>query len=159
MKQLDLFDSVSKRVLPHPTQDLCLFTPAASPPYAHAHIGHGRSFVVFDAMVKLFEATGQKVEFVRNITDIDDKILKKAKDLSWEWQRVPLHFAQDNRRLFSALDLNTPEEPKATDHIPQIIGLIGMLIEKGLAYHNGWDVLFRAQSFSGTPLMEFDHHH
>lgn len=113
------------------------------------HIGHVRSGVAFDVLRRWLTANGYDVAFIRNVTDIDDKILNKAADAGrpwWEW-------AATHERAFSAaydaLGVLPPSaEPRATGHITQIIELIERLIETGHAYASGGDVYFDVQSFS-----------
>ncbi|CAN5518456.1 cysteine--tRNA ligase [soil metagenome] len=113
------------------------------------HIGHVRSGVAFDVLRRWLTAKGYDVAFVRNITDIDDKILTKAAAADrpwWEW-------AATHERAFSAaydaLGVLPPSaEPRATGHITQIVELIERLIDTGHAYTGAGDVYFNVLSFS-----------
>jgi cysteinyl-tRNA synthetase len=116
--------------------------------YDRCHIGHARSAVVFDAVVRHLRSRGYRVTFVRNFTDIDDKIINRANqegiscaELS---EREISHFYQDMDALGI---LRADIEPKATEHIDEIIGLIERLIAKGAAYEAGGDVYFSVKSF------------
>lgn len=112
------------------------------------HIGHVRSGVAFDVLRRWLMAKGYDVAFIRNVTDIDDKILTKAAEAGrpwWEW-------AATHERAFSAaydaLGVLPPSaEPRATGHITQIVELIGRLINSGHAYTGGGDVYFNVLSF------------
>jgi len=112
------------------------------------HIGHIRSGVAFDVLRRWLLARGYDVAFIRNVTDIDDKILTKAADAGrpwWEW-------AATHERAFSAaydaLGVLPPSaEPRATGHITQIVELIERLIDTGHAYTGAGDVYFDVQSF------------
>jgi cysteinyl-tRNA synthetase len=112
------------------------------------HIGHVRSGVAFDVLRRWLTAKGYDVLFIRNVTDIDDKILNKAADAGrpwWEW-------AATHERAFSAaydaLGVLPPSaEPRATGHITQIVELIERLIDKGNAYTGAGDVYFNVMSF------------
>jgi len=99
------------------------------------HIGHLRSALVYDLMVRWFTHLGLKVQLIRNVTDIDDKVLEKAAEQSVAWWELAYQneqlFASDYRRLMIDLPSN---EPRATGHIPQMIKLIEKLIELGNAY-------------------------
>lgn len=99
------------------------------------HIGHLRSALVYDLMVRWFTHLGLKVQLIRNVTDIDDKVLEKAAEQSVTWWELAYQneqlFASDYRRLMIDLPSN---EPRATGHIPQMIKLIEKLIELGNAY-------------------------
>ena len=117
-----------------------------SPP----HIGHVRSGVNFDILSRWLAYRGFRVTFVRNVTDIDDKILKKAAEQGVEFWRV----AQANERAFTAaytgLGCLPPTiEPRATGHIPEMIELMQDLILDGHAYAAGGDVYFDVRSFPG----------
>jgi len=117
--------------------------------YDSCHLGHARAMMAFDILVKYLKYQGYKVNFIRNITDIDDKIIERAMknneligDLT---QRTISSMHEDFLKL--GLDLPT-FEPKATDHIPSMIEMIESLIEKGHAYHSsGGDVFFAVRTF------------
>ncbi|MDA9154029.1 cysteine--tRNA ligase [Gammaproteobacteria bacterium] len=117
--------------------------------YDSCHLGHARAMMAFDILVKYLKYQGYKVNFIRNITDIDDKIIERAMknneligDLT---QRTISSMHEDFLKL--GLDLPT-FEPKATDHIPGMIEMIESLIEKGHAYHSsGGDVFFAVRTF------------
>ena len=107
------------------------------------HIGHLRSAVCFDILIRWLEASGYQVTYCRNVTDIDDKILRAAADESAPWWAL----AERNQRAFTksydALGCRPPDvEPRATGHIPEMIALIRKLIDGGNAYPAGGDVYF-----------------
>ena len=112
------------------------------------HVGHLRSALVYDQLRRWLTHEGYQVILVRNVTDIDDKILTKAAEAGrpwWEW-------AATHERAFSAaydaLGVLPPSaEPRATGHITQIVELIGRLINSGHAYTGGGDVYFNVLSF------------
>src|SRR5689334_965599 len=109
-----------------------------------------RSGVVFDVLIRWLEASGYQVTFCRNVTDIEDKILRTAQDLGVP----PWIVAERNQRAFTwaydALGCRPPDvEPRATGHIPEMIVLIRRLIEGGHAYAGGGDVYFDVRSFPG----------
>jgi cysteinyl-tRNA synthetase len=115
--------------------------------YDRIHIGNGRMFVVFDTLYRLLRAVYPKVIYVRNITDVDDKINARAAE-----RNIPIaELTAETERLFhedvAALGVLEPDvEPRATAHIPQMIGLIERLIEKGHAYAAEGHVLFDVPS-------------
>jgi cysteinyl-tRNA synthetase len=123
---------------------LCGATVQAPP-----HIGHMRSGVVFDVLIRWLEASGYAVTFCRNVTDIEDKILRTA-----QAEGVPPWIvAERNQRAFTwaydALGCRPPDiEPRATGHIPEMIVLIRRLIEDGHAYAGGGDVYFDVRSWA-----------
>src|SRR5881398_874696 len=117
-----------------------------SPP----HVGHARSAIAFDILRRWLTASGYDVAFLRNVTDIDDKILHNAghEDIPW-WA-----LATRNTRAFTtayhALNVLPPTgEPRATGHVPEMITLMRRLIDAGHAYAAGGDVYFDVKSYAG----------
>ncbi len=124
---------------------LCGATVQASP-----HIGHIRSGVSFDILVRWLKVTGLDVTFCRNVTDIDDKILRTASAEGSQWWAV----AERNQRAFSraydVLGCLPPDvEPRATGHVTEMITLMRRLIDSGHAYAAGGDVYFDVSSWAG----------
>jgi cysteinyl-tRNA synthetase len=123
---------------------LCGATVQAPP-----HIGHLRSGVCFDILVRWLRASGYQVTFCRNVTDIDDKILRVAAAEGVPWWAVAERNLRAFTRGYDALGCLPPDvEPRATGHIPEMIGLIGRLIERGHAYPAGGDVYFDVHSYA-----------
>jgi len=117
--------------------------------YDHCHLGHARCMVVFDMMSRYFQHLGYQLKFVRNITDIDDKIIRKAQELNCNFEDVSQRFIQSMRDDASALLLKAPDvEPLATEHIQEMQNLIQILLNKNIAYvaDNG-DVCFAVEHF------------
>ena len=103
--------------------------------YDLCHVGHARVMVVFDVVRKWFETSGYDVTYVRNITDIDDKIIARARDNEETYQQLTSRFIDAMNQDAASLGVVRPDiEPKATENIPQMIELIGALISKGYAY-------------------------
>lgn len=123
-------------------------------PYSSAHVGHARTYVVFDLLARVLRAQGHVVDLARNITDIDDKIISAAQAQGRPWYELANHYAQENRDLMQATGVAVPLEPKASEHLPQIFALVRELLDKGLAYQadNG-DVLYRVSAYHGQLLM------
>jgi cysteinyl-tRNA synthetase len=151
---MKLFDSKSGEL-----KDLVPLTPGEVGIYvcgptvqSAPHIGHLRSALVYDLLTRWLQANGLQVTLVRNVTDIDDKVLEKAKESGDKWWAL----AYANELVFSAdyskLGIQRPTyEPRATGHIPQMIQLIQILIEKGHAYQaldGSADVYFDSASWS-----------
>ena len=121
---------------------LCGATVQAPP-----HIGHIRSAVSFDVLVRWLKASGYQVTFCRNVTDIDDKILRVAAAEGVPWWQVALRNERAFGRGYDALGCLQPEvEPRATGHVPEMIVLIRRLIDSGHAYAAGGDVYFDISS-------------
>ena len=117
--------------------------------YDYCHIGHARVMVVFDTVVRYLRALGYQVTYVRNITDIDDKIIQRAAENGESIENLTSRFIQAMHEDTSALGVLPPdEEPRATQFIPQIINLIERLLDNGYAYitHHG-DVCYAVQRF------------
>jgi cysteinyl-tRNA synthetase len=118
--------------------------------YDSAHIGHARSVVVFDVVYRYLLALGYKVTYVRNFTDVDDKIIARANALGTDSASVAERYIREFHEDMDALLVKRPTlEPKATEHIPQIIEVCRTLVEKGAAYEAGGDLFFRVESFPG----------
>lgn len=116
--------------------------------YDLCHIGHGRTFVAFDVVVRYLRFLGYQVKYVRNITDIDDKIIKRAQQNQEPFEALTARMIAEMHRDLDQLNILRPsEEPRATQHIPAIIELIQTLIDRQHAYlaSNG-DVMFAVDS-------------
>lgn len=119
--------------------------------YDYCHIGHARMFVAFDVVVRYLRSRGYQVTYVRNITDIDDKILRRANENNELFSDLTQRFIDATREDEAALFVLRPDmEPRATAHIEQIIALIQRLIAADFAYKvaNG-DVYYSVSQFSG----------
>ena len=118
-------------------------------PYDDVHIGHARTFVNFDVIVKFFKFLGFKVRYVRNITDVDDKIINRAKEEGIPALDFSKKYIKEMHDDFSSLGIESPDvEPKVSDHIDEIISMIQSLEEKGYAYRKKEsDVFFDVQKF------------
>jgi cysteinyl-tRNA synthetase len=117
--------------------------------YDYCHLGHARFMVVFDAVVRHLRASGFDVTYVRNITDIDDKIINRARERGIDWRALTEEFIAAMNEDCAALGLLKPDlEPRATEHLGQIVEMIGRLIANGYAYQgaNG-DVYYDVSKF------------
>ncbi|UOD34694.1 cysteine--tRNA ligase [Deferribacteraceae bacterium V6Fe1] len=116
--------------------------------YDDCHIGHARSSVVFDVIRKYLKYKGYKVTFVKNFTDIDDKIIKRSNELGISWKELTDRYIKSHDDDMAALMVDRPDyTPKATEFINEMIGLCERLIEKGYAYEKNGDVYFRVRAF------------
>lgn len=119
--------------------------------YDYCHLGHARVMVVFDMVARWFRASGYKVTYVRNITDVDDKIIQRANDNNESIGDLTQRFITAMDEDAEQLGVLQPDiEPRATTHIESMIEMIAKLIEKGHAYlaENG-DVFYAVRSFDG----------
>ena len=116
--------------------------------YDLCHVGHARSAVVFDTIFRHLKYLGFKVTYARNFTDIDDKIINRAREENIPWSEVNAKYIQAFYEDMGRLNIETPTvEPRATDHIPEMIAMIQALIENGRAYASGGDVFFAVKAF------------
>ena len=119
--------------------------------YDLCHLGHARSMVAFDLVQRWFKASGLRVTYVRNVTDIDDKIIKRALENGETIGALTQRMVEALHQDADALGIERPSfEPRATDYVPQMLRLIGQLEEKGLAYRSTQgDVNFAVRKFAG----------
>jgi cysteinyl-tRNA synthetase len=119
--------------------------------YDYCHLGHGRTFAAFDVVVRWLRARGLRVTYVRNITDIDDKIIRRAAESGETTTALTERFIRAMHEDFAALGLLPPDlEPRATQFVPQMLGLIELLEQKDLAYAaEDGDVNFAVRRFPG----------
>ncbi len=118
--------------------------------YDYCHLGHARTIVAFDAIIRYLRHLGYQVTYVRNITDIDDKIIRRANELGESVESLTHRFIQYMQEDFACLGAVAPDhEPRATEYIPQIIDLIRELVQNGHAYPAlNHDVYYRVRSFA-----------
>jgi cysteinyl-tRNA synthetase len=118
--------------------------------YDSCHVGHARSLLTFDIVYRYLKFLGYRVVFARNFTDIDDKIIQRAKEEGGAAGAIAERYIGEFYRDSAALGLAAPtHEPKATEHIPEIIALIRRLEEKGIAYRVNGDLFFSVDRFAG----------
>ncbi|MGD2119405.1 MAG: cysteine--tRNA ligase [Chromatiales bacterium] len=119
--------------------------------YDYCHLGHARVMVVFDVVYRYLKSKGYDVTYIRNITDIDDKIIARANENGEPFTELTERFIQAMHEDADALGVERPDsEPKATDHLGEIISMITRLIDKGHAYVAGnGDVYYSVASFEG----------
>ncbi len=122
--------------------------------YDYCHIGHARSALVFDMAVRYLRFCGYRVTFVRNFTDIDDKIIDRAAEQGVDAAELAHRFIGEFYTDMDALGVLRPDfEPRATDHIAEMIDLINELIDQRLAYPAGGDVYYRVSEFSEYGML------
>ena len=103
--------------------------------YDYIHVGHARMLVAFDLVQRYLRSRGYAVTYVRNITDIDDKIIQRAADSGEDWRELARRFTVAMQEDCTTLGLQQPDlEPRATEFIAQIISMIQILIDKDYAY-------------------------
>ncbi len=118
--------------------------------YDLCHIGHARSAVVFDVIYRYLRYKGYEVTYVRNFTDVDDKIINRAQQEGVGFEEIAARYIKEFYVDMGALGMLPPTvEPKATEHIPEMIALVAQLMEKGHAYQVEGDVYYAVESFPG----------
>jgi L-cysteine:1D-myo-inositol 2-amino-2-deoxy-alpha-D-glucopyranoside ligase len=144
-----LYNTLSRRVE--------TFTPRQNPvtvyvcgitPYDTTHLGHAFTYASLDVLIRYLAFRGHAVRYVQNVTDIDDDILREAKEVDEPWKalgdRWTAHFIRD----MQALNVRPPDElPRATETIPQIIEVVQQLLEAGVAYESGGSVYFQLDAW------------
>ncbi len=118
--------------------------------YDECHLGHARSAIVFDTIRRYLQWRGFAVTYVRNFTDVDDKIIARANREARDWVEIVAQYIDAFSRDMERLRVTVPnQEPRATEHMAEIIRMVASLIDKGVAYVVGGDVYYRVEGFSG----------
>lgn len=116
--------------------------------YDMCHIGHARSQIVFDVISRFLRHKGFNLTYVRNYTDVDDKIIARANKEGVSSQELAERYIDEFSKDMDILKVKKPDiEPRATEHIPQIIDMVKTLIDKGLAYESDGSVYYRVSKF------------
>ena len=147
---LKLYNTRTRKVEPFEPLDpnkvriyVCGLTPSAE-----AHLGHARSFLFFDVLRRYLVHCGYDVQYVKNVTDIDDRSIERARKTGEDWHEIVMTFYRSFQKSMRLLDVDEPDhEPYATDFIPQIIAMIEELIAKNHAYVSKDGVYYRVASF------------
>jgi len=149
---LTLFNSLTRRkenFIPRMPGQVRLYV-CGPTVYDEPHLGHARSAVVFDVMVRYLIARGFEVTYVRNVTDIEDKIITKARQLNQDFRRLAVHYQACYQAAFERLNVRSPDfQPRATAFIQPIQDAVASLLQSGHAYRAGGDVYFAAAGFPG----------
>jgi len=150
-KMLNLYDSLSgekREFIPITPNEISIYCCGITV-YDYCHIGHARSIIVFDVIVRYLRSQGWKVNYVRNITDVDDKIIKRANENKESCENLTERFITAMHEDEKALDILPPDhEPRATEYMPRIIALIDSIIERSYGYvADSGDVCFDVRRF------------
>lgn len=117
--------------------------------YDVPHLGHARCYITWDVVYRYLKYKNYDVTYARNLTDVDDKIINKAKANNVEPKDIATKYTEEFHKSMKALNLLSPDiEPKATENIDEMLNLIGELVEKGYAYESQGDVYFEVDKFS-----------
>ena len=116
--------------------------------YERPHIGNARSSVVYDIVFRFLREQFPKISYVRNITDVDDKIIKSAQDKKLSIKHLTKKIIADFHEDMAKINVLLPTiEPKATENIPEMIKMIKKLIDSGFAYENAGNILFNVSKY------------
>ncbi len=116
--------------------------------YDYCHLGHARSALVFDVLRRFLEYAGYAVEFAKNFTDVDDKIIKRANEQGVSCDRITATYIDAYYEDMGKLGVRRATvEPRATEHIGDIVALVDRLVSKGLAYRVDGDVYFQVDRY------------
>jgi len=145
-----LYDTARREVVPFEPGPTVLMYTCGITPYDATHLGHAATYITYDVLQRRLRDRGHETRCVRNITDVDDDILRKARELGVHY--LDLAAAETARFDGDMLALNVIEcwsEPRATSAIADIRGFIGMVLDRGHAYVSGGSVYFDVSSFDG----------
>ncbi len=119
-------------------------------PYDTTHLGHAFTYVTFDVLIRYLKSTGLKVDYVQNVTDIDDDILRKAKEQNMGWKELGEFWTKRYLNDMKSINVLPPTYyVKATDSIPHIIRIVSKLQKESFAYKGGSNVYFNTKKFPG----------
>ena len=141
---MELYNTRTQRIEPFtPSGEVVTVYVCGITPYATTHLGHAFTYTTADILVRHLEYLGHQVNYVQNVTDIDDDVLRKAKEIGENWwelgNRWTRHFIED----MQSLNVRPPDHfPRATDFVPQIIKMVQGLLAAGIAYESGGNVYF-----------------
>src|SRR5436305_6791594 len=143
-----LYDTSRREVVPfEPGRVVTMYTCGITP-YDAAHMGHAATYVIYDVLQRRLRDLGHRTQCVRNVTDIDDPLLEKARQLGVNYLDLAAEEMARFDACMEALELLPAfSEPRATSAIPDILGFIGMVLDNGHAYQSGDSVYFSVSSF------------
>jgi cysteinyl-tRNA synthetase len=118
--------------------------------YSSAHLGHARAAVTFDVIERFLTHLGYEVTYVRNFTDIDDKIIAKANETGVAAHEISEKYIKEYQEDMASIGVKAPTiQPKVTEHVPEIVEMIQRIIDNGHAYQSDGDVFFSVKKFNG----------
>lgn len=141
---MKLYNALSRTLEPFtPGQDPVTIYVCGITPYDTTHLGHAFTYTAFDILIRYLEYGGRQVRYVQNVTDIDDDILRKAKEVGEDWQTLGNQWTAHFIRDMQALNVRPPDHyPRATDVIPGIIDSVQTLLAQKVAYESGGNIYF-----------------
>jgi L-cysteine:1D-myo-inositol 2-amino-2-deoxy-alpha-D-glucopyranoside ligase len=143
-----LYDTARREVVPFEPPPLVRMYVCGITPYDSTHLGHAATYLAYDVLIRRLEELGHEVALVRNVTDVDDSILPKARQLGVNYLELADAEMARFRSDMEALGMPPPlSEPRATEAVPEIIELVGKLLDKGHAYQADGSVFFDVSTF------------
>lgn len=145
---MKLYNALSQQVEPFkPLGDTVTIYVCGVTPYDTTHLGHAFTYVVFDTLIRYLEGTGQPVRYVQNVTDIDDDILRKAKEVGMDWRELGQRETDRFLADLASLNVRSPDVyPYATQEIDMILKMAEDLLDKGVAYERHGNVYYCVKS-------------
>ena len=145
MPEIQLYNTLSRQkepLAPRTPGEISLYVCGVTP-YDKLHIGHARAFLTYDVLRRFFESKGYKVRHIQNVTDIDDKIINRAREVGRDPLELAAHFHEESLVELAQLDiLPANQYPRVTTHIAPILAMVETLESKGYAYAKSGDVYF-----------------
>jgi L-cysteine:1D-myo-inositol 2-amino-2-deoxy-alpha-D-glucopyranoside ligase len=146
---LRLYDTARRAVVPFEPPPTVRMYVCGITPYDSTHLGHAAQFLTYDLLIRRLEELGHDVRMVRNITDVDDSILPKARELGVSYLELAAAETARFHGDMMALEMRAPvAEPRATESVPRIIELVSRLLDTGHAYASGGSVYFDVSTFA-----------
>lgn len=143
-----LFDTASGAVVPFEPGELVTMYTCGITPYDSAHLGHAATYLFYDVLQRRLRDLGHRTQCVRNVTDIDEPLFEKARELGMNWKTLGDREVAHFRDTMNALNiLPSYSEPRATESVPDVLGFIGMVIDRGHAYVANGSVYFDVTSW------------
>jgi L-cysteine:1D-myo-inositol 2-amino-2-deoxy-alpha-D-glucopyranoside ligase len=143
-----LYDTAQRKVVPFDPPPVVKLYVCGITPYDSTHLGHAATYLTYDLLVRRLEELGHEVRMVRNITDVDDSILPKARELGVDYLELAATEVARFRSDMEALEMRPPvAEPRATEAVPEIIDLVERLLDQGNAYITHGTVYFDVSTF------------
>lgn len=151
-KQVTLYNTLSQNkeeLVPYEENKIRMYV-CGPTVYSSAHLGHARAAVTFDVIERFLTYLGYEVTYVRNFTDIDDKIIAKANETGVPANEISEKYIQEYIEDMESIGVKAPTiQPKVTEHVSEIIEMIQRIIDNGHAYQSGGDVFFSVKKFNG----------
>ena len=148
MSPIRLFDTAQRKVVPFEPGPVVRMYVCGITPYDSTHLGHAATYLAYDLLIRRLESLGHEVKMVRNVTDVDDSILPKARELGVPYLELAATELARFHSDMEALDMRPPvAEPRATEAIPGIIDMVNTLLDSGHAYLTHGTVYFDVSTF------------